>query len=414
MLAERSITNHQASRPTSKLLVLGASGSVGSTTLEYLRVLKRAGQTPVELTGVSVHSSIDALETILEEFRPPLAAISSESAYDEHVDRLGRAFPEVRFFRGDPGLEEIIAAAHELQCDTVLTAVVGACGIRATLAGIERGMKIALANKETLVTAGPVIQDRIARMPAGSRPSILPVDSEHNAIFQVLLGQPDEHVRSVILTASGGPFRDRPASDLKHVTRAEVLEHPTWKMGPKITVDSAGMINKGLEVIEAHFLFGVEYDRLDVLIHKSSLVHGMIATTDGGYLLCASRPNMVFPVAHSLHYPKAVPTPHAVATPPDAWEALAFERVAPDKYPGFELCMRAGRSGGTGPAILNGANEEAVALFLDGQIQFTEIPVLVERVLERVDVESGVELELFLEADARARALARESLAGLR
>lgn len=410
MLSTRSITNHQAAKPTRKLLVLGGSGSVGSTALEYLR------QEPVDidLTGVSVHASVDKLIAILEEFSPPLAAISSVETYDRNIEDLRVRFPDVTFFRGDPGLEDIIAAAHDLGCDTVLTAVVGACGIRATLAAVERGMKIALANKETLVTAGPVITERIAAMPRARRPAVLPVDSEHNAIFQLLLGLPDEHIRRVILTASGGPFRDRPAADLKHVSRAEVLDHPTWNMGPKITVDSAGMINKGLELIEAHYLFGVEYDRLDVLIHKHSLVHGMVATTDGAFLLSASQPNMVFPTAHSLHYPEPVPGPHPMATQPEQWAPLEFQPVSAEKYPGFALCQAAGRRGGTAPAILNAANEEAVALFLDDNIQFTEIPVLVDMVLDGLEIESGTELGLYLEADARARAHTRESLARVR
>ncbi len=408
MLPSQSITNHEAARPTRRLLVLGASGSVGSTTLRFI-----AANPDIELVGVSVHSAVDVLIGILRTLRPAFATISSEVVFDEKVAELRGLFPGVRFFRGEEGLEEIIAAAADAGCDTVLTAVVGACGIRATLAAVERGLKIALANKETLVTAGPVIADRIARLPVEQRPVVLPVDSEHNAIFQLLLGLPREHVRRLILTASGGPFRDLQAAALKEVTRAEVLNHPTWKMGPKISVDSAGMINKGLELIEARYLFGVDYDQLGVLIHKSSHVHGIVATVDGGFLLCASRPDMVFPVAHCLFYPAPVPAAHPSATEPETWEPLAFEPVSPDKYPGFAICRQAGMRGGTAPAILNAANEEAVALFLAGNIQFTEIPVLLEMVLDRMSIESGTELGLYLAADARARALTAESLTGL-
>ena len=411
-----SLLNHENAAPTRSLVILGVSGSVGGTTLEYLR------ENPeIKLAGLSVHSSVRKLRECLGSFQVSRAGISDPDVYDTEIAGLQSEFPEVDFFRGEEGLVEMIQVAHQGGADTVLTAVVGACGIKATFAALELDMKVALANKETLVTAGPAIENFLEKKLAASRknrslraPVILPVDSEHNAIFQLLEGMPSRHVHRVILTASGGPFRDREAGEIKNVSRAEVLNHPTWAMGPKITVDSAGMINKGLEIIEAHFLFSLPYESLDVLIHKHSLVHGMVATVDGGYLFCGSHPNMVFPIAHSLLYPDPVPRRHAVATPPDEWPGLEFERVSAEKYPGFSVCMAAARAGGTGPAILNAANEVAVELFLDGQINFSDIPRLLADVLDKMEVEAGVELGLFLQADERARRLTRESLSAFR
>ncbi len=412
-----ALLNAESARPTRSLIVLGASGSVGTTALDFLRASADSPNGDIALAGVSVHSSTDRLREILREFpAAKLAAVSSEAAYDRDIDSLRTEFPGVTFFRGDDGLVEMIPAGQANGADTVLTAVVGACGIRATMECLRLNLKTALANKETLVTAGPAIDAYLRGLISSGvkeRPVILPVDSEHNAIFQVLEGVKPSHIDKIILTASGGPFRDTAAADLKNVSREQVLNHPTWKMGPKITVDSAGMINKGLEIIEAHYLFSLGYESIDVLIHRHSLVHGMLATRDGGYLLCASQPNMVFPTAHALLYPETVPRPHSMATPPQAWPGLEFETVAADKYPGYYLCRRAGEAGGTMPAILNAANEIAVEKFLAGAIHFTDIPRVLETVLDRSENESGTELELFLQADERARALASESAAAI-
>jgi 1-deoxy-D-xylulose-5-phosphate reductoisomerase len=417
------LINAGAAERTRSVIVLGASGSVGGSTLEFLKACPEAD---IKLAAVSVHASVDRLREILSSFPGTrFAAITSPGAFDEHAAALRREFAAVEFFRGGDGALAMIEAAVGAGADTVLTAVVGAAGIQATMLALRLGVKIALANKETMVTAGPAIQAMIRAMgrptvgpeaggeaPVGAgvkRPVILPVDSEHNAIFQVMHGLRPDHMRRVILTASGGPFRDWPIQKIQRVSRAEVLNHPTWNMGPKITVDSAGMINKGLELIEAHFLFTIPYAALDVVIHKDSYVHGMAETRDGGYLLCVSRPHMVFPIAHALLYPDPVPTAHAMATPPPTWPGLEFEEVQPERYPGYAICRAAGERGGTAPAILNAANEVAVSLFLDGVIGFTGIPKLIESVLDRLPVESGAELEIFLEADRAARELARQT-----
>ncbi len=396
------ITNPAACRPTRRLILLGASGSVGTTTAAYLR------QRPdIQLDALSVHSNIERLERLLLQYPSVrFAGITDEHAFDGAV-RAGieQRYPDVQFFRGDSGIVQLTQAAAAAGADTALTAVVGASGIAATMEALRCSLKVALANKETLVTAGPAIRATLNR---GSGASILPVDSEHNAIFQLLQGLPPRHLRGIVLTASGGPFRDLPPSALRKVTRSEVLEHPTWSMGPKITVDSAGMMNKGLEIIEAHFLFSVPYEMLSACIHRRSVVHGMIETADGGFLLAASSPDMVFPVAHALSFPEAVPEPHPVAQRPTTWPELSFEAVDMERYPGFGICLAAGRTGGTAPAVLNAANEVAVELFLADELHFADIAPFVSSVLDRIPIEHGTDLGLFLEADRRARVAARE------
>jgi len=426
------LLNAGLARPTRRLIVLGASGSVGETALEYLRA-RRAGAsghsdpngssaqkaphgdgTDLALTAVSVHGSVDRLRAILAEFAPRRAAITRSDAYDRSIESLRRDFPAVQFYRGESGAIALIEeeSAGETPADTVLTALVGAAGIQLTMRALELGLKIALANKETMVTAGPAIEALLcgpemqARKPE-ERPVIMPVDSEHNAVFQLIYGLRPDHIRRVILTASGGPFRDMPVEQLSQVSREQVLNHPTWSMGPKITVDSAGMVNKGLEIIEAHYLFSLPYDALDALIHRHSLVHGLVETTDGGYLVCASRPHMCFPVAHALHYPAPAPEAHRFATPPQTWQPIEFEEVSRDKYPGFGLCLAAGRRGGTAPAVLNAANEQALQLFQEDAVRFVDIPVLIEETLNGIPNEQGAELGLFLEADRRAREFCR-------
>lgn len=382
----------ERSQTTRVLTLLGASGSVGTTTLRFLKT-----NPAIELEAISVHSRTDLIPEIIRDFPVKFVCISNEQVAQNSIEKLKSAFAGVNFFAGPSGLSEMVRAAE--RSDTVLTAVVGSAGIDATLAAIRAGKKIALANKETLVTAGPAI----AALLNQSDSSMIPVDSEHNAIFQVYLGRDRKEISKVILTASGGPFRDWSVSEIKKATKEQVLNHPTWSMGPKITVDSAGMINKGLEMIEAHFLFGMPFDRIDAVIHRKSFVHGMVQTSDGAYLLGVSRPDMVYPVAHALCFPGPVPAFHEPATDPHDWPDLSFEPVTTDRYPGFKICTDAGRSGGTAPAVLNAANEVAVALFLNGRIGFTDIPDLLKWTLDSIPVENGTEPGLFIEADRRAR-----------
>ena len=391
-----SLIRPEQSRPTQSLCLLGASGSVGGTAVRYLK--RNPG---MSLESVSVHSSIEKLQQLLQEFRPALACISHEDAYDYAIEGLKQDYPQVRFFRGSDGLVEMV---RESEADTVLTAVVGACGIRATVAGIESGKKIALANKETLVTAGPAIQ-ALPAFAGGSQSTacIIPVDSEHNSLFQLLEGQNPEHVQRLLLTASGGPFREWSVERIQNARREEVLNHPTWTMGPKITVDSAGMINKGLELIEARFLFACQPEELDVRIHRNSVVHSMIQLKDGSFHLSCSHPDMIFPVAHTLHYPESVPTPHREMSFPESWPALSFEMVEEDRFPGFALCRKAMELGGTAPAVLNAANEVAVDAFLKDQIKFSEIPRWIEGALQDQEIRQTTELEDLIAADEKTR-----------
>lgn len=393
-----SLLNADSAKPTEKLIILGASGSVGSTAINFLE-----NNPDVELSGFSVHTSIESLSRILNQFSTLHTCITDEKIYDQHIDSLQSDFPGVTFYRGESGSIEMI---EESGADTVLTAVVGASGIRATMASLATGKKIALANKETMVTAGPAISEFIKQSKV--KPVILPVDSEHNALFQLIHGVPENHIEKLILTASGGPFRDMPIEKISNVSREQVLNHPTWNMGPKITVDSAGMINKGLEVIEAHHLFSIPYEKLDVLIHKKSFIHGMMKTKDGGYLLAASSPDMIFPVAHALRYPDSAKKNHEAASDPDKWPPLEFQKVNPARYPGYSLALSAGKTGGTGPAVFNAANEISVNRFLTGNIEFTDIPKLIEMVMEKITPEYGTEIGLFLEADQRARKITEE------
>ena len=381
---------------TRKLILLGASGSIGSSTLS---ILPESG---IELVAVSVHGKADRLAEIISKFPTIRYAAITDPEMAQGLARLSASFPSVQFFSGSNGLVELVRLGAQAGADTVLTAVMGSAGIAPTLKAIQIGLKIALANKETLVTAGPVIENALAL----SRACIVPVDSEHNALFQLLLGVEPEHLRRAILTASGGPFLSKSKADVEKVSRDEVLNHPTWSMGPKITVDSAGLINKGLEIIEAHHLFGIPYSQLDVLIHPVSHVHAMVETPDG-YRMMASRPTMVFPIAHALYYPDPVPE-LGIATRPESWPPLEFRTVDTEQFPGFRLCMEAARAGGTAPAVLNASNEVAAGLFLSGLIQFTAIPHLIELALDRIPVQKGTETGLYLEADARARALTSE------
>ena len=399
--------NRQACHPTRRLVILGASGSVGTTAIAYLAL-----RPDIVLEGVSVHKNTERLEEVLHAHRSVrLAGISDGDAFATASDGgIRERHPNVHFFAGESGLIALTHAAAEAGADTVLTAVVGACGIQATVAALGASMKVALANKETLITAGPAIEAlmQAAASRGGSGPSILPVDSEHNALFQLLHGTPAAHVRRLVLTASGGPFRDTAAADISRVTKDEVLQHPTWNMGPKITVDSAGMINKGLEIIEAHYLFGMPYEKLSACIHRKSVVHGMLETTDGGFLLAASAPDMVFPIAHALCYPDAVPEVHKSALLPREWPELVFEPVDEARYPGFRLCLAAGASGGTAPAVFNAANEVAVGLFLEDRLHFSEIAHFISTVMDLVPIQHGRELELFLDADHHSRRVAYE------
>ena len=306
----------------------------------------------------------------------------------------------------------ISRAYYEDEADTILTAIVGAAGIRATTQAIQLGMKVALANKETLVTAGPMIQQALLEARQNEKKSVMiPVDSEHNSLFRLIYREEAEAIRRLILTASGGPFVDLSVDELACVTKEQVLKHPTWSMGAKITVDSAGMINKGLEVIETHYLFAAPYENIGVCIHRNSLVHAMLEFCDGSYTMHTYSPDMVFSIAHALFFPENVAYRHPQADAPPEWPVIHFEELSKDKYPGFYLCMEAGKAGGNAPAVFNGANEAAVAAFLADRIHFTQIAEVIDSVMDCAPIDHGSDLELFLEADAWGRKQAEQEIA---
>ena len=351
------------------MVVLGSTGSIGRQAIEVAR------RHPDLLSVVGLVAGSD---------REGLA----EQAQSLRVDATGL------------GPEAAVRLAALDDADVVLNAVVGAAGLRASVAALEAGKVLALANKESLVAGGEVC---IAAASRGGG-AIVPVDSEHSAIAQCLEGRPGATVERILLTASGGPFRERP--DLSKVTPSEALAHPTWRMGPKITVDSATLMNKGLEVIEAHFLFGLPYERIEVVVHPQSIVHGIVELVDSSVLLQAAPTDMRIPIQAALLWPQRAPSP---AEPLDFKElrALTFAPVDDRRFPLVGLAYEAGRMARSYPAALNAANEEAVRAFLDDAIAFTEIGEVVERVMEAHDPVDVSELDAVLEVDRRARMQAR-------
>lgn len=354
-----------------RIALLGATGSIGRQALEVI-----ADDTNLSVCALASGSQ-------------PLAELGAE---------LGVEHTQVG---GD--LTEILEAS---QPDLVLNAVVGFAGVGATLWALERGVTLALANKESLVAAGELA---VSAWRSGGG-LLLPVDSEHSAVFQCLEGRSPESVESIVLTASGGPFRDRPVEDLASATVEEALEHPTWAMGPKITVDSATLANKGLELIEAHYLFALPYEKIHVVVHPSSIVHALVRFRDGASLAHLGYPDMRVPISFALSYParRAVPVP-----PLDLASGLTLEFSAPDetRFPLLRLARQAGERGGTYPCAFNAANEVAVDAFLGGRIGFLDIARLVEDALGHVDGAAARDLPELVEVDAEARRLAEGSLA---
>jgi 1-deoxy-D-xylulose-5-phosphate reductoisomerase len=378
-----------------QVALLGSTGSIGRQALEVIRKFPEN----LKVTALAAGSNVDLLVEQAEIFQPRYLVIGDPARYSELLARV----PAGRFtvLAGTDGLTAISSLP---EVDLVLTAVVGAVGIRPTLAALQAGKRIALANKETLVTAGALIMATAAERGG----EIIPVDSEHSAIFQCLEGRPPEQIARLVLTASGGPFRAYQPEQLAQVTLAQALNHPTWRMGGKITIDSATMFNKGLEIIEAHWLFGMDYDRIDVVIHPESTVHSLVELTDGSFLAQLGRCDMRLPIQLALTYP-------------ERWEhsfpkfgfydrlTLHFEPVNLTLFPALELAYTAGRQGGSLPAALNAANEIAVGAFLANQIGFTQIARIVSTVMGYHQKESFAvcpDLEEILAVDAWARAAA--------
>ena len=373
---------------TKTIALLGATGSIGRQTLEV------AGELGLRVAALTANTQIDLLEQQARQYMPRLAVLYDENAALALKKRLRGTGIEVM-----AGEEGLLAAAAMTEADTVVTAVMGSVGLRPTLAAIQKGKRIALANKETLVCAGELVMDAAEKYGA----EIVPVDSEHSAVFQCLQGCRDRgEVRRILLTCSGGPFYGRTFDELEHMTAADALRHPNWHMGPKITVDSATLMNKGLEIIEAMRLYRLPVEQVQAVIHRQSIVHSLVEFRDGALLAQLGTPDMKLPIRYALTYPYRTESPDK---PLDLLTCGALTFVEPDEraFPCLRLARYAAAVGGTACAILNGANEAAVGLFLQGKLGFNDIPRRVERALERMEVQYQPSLADILEADRAAR-----------
>jgi 1-deoxy-D-xylulose-5-phosphate reductoisomerase len=377
-----------------RVVVLGATGSIGDSTLKVAHDIPER----MEIVGLAANSNAEKLVAAANKTRPEAICLVDETK----IDILQRDLDyKPRIFTGEVGLRELACLTN---ADMVLVAIVGTGGLRPALAAIEAGKDLAVASKEILVMAGEIVM-REAR-DHGVR--VLPVDSEHNAIFQCLDGRPSE-VRRIILTASGGPFRETPSNQLADVTVEEALKHPTWDMGPKITIDSATLFNKGLEMIEAHWLFGVEMNRVEIVIHPQSIVHSMVEFADGSTLAQLSYSNMCFPIQYAVTWPDRVPN----TLPPLDFSTLGkleFEIPRYEDFPAIKLARRAGETGGTLPAVMNAANEVAVAAFLNRHLRFPQIWETVAQVMDRHRTVAHPDLDAILAADQWARAEATAAI----
>lgn len=377
------------------IVILGSTGSIGTQTLEVVRRNKNR----LHVEALSANSNVDLMEEQIREFRPKLCAMYDEKSAE--ALRIKTADLGVKILSGMEGLEEIAAAEG---ADTVVSAVVGMIGINPAIAAIKSGKDIALANKETLVAAGDIIMKLVKEY--GVR--MIPVDSEHSAIFQCLNGESHESIEEILLTASGGPFRGKKTADLLNVTKEDALKHPSWSMGAKVTVDSASMVNKGLEVIEAMHLFGVSPDMIHVLIQPKSVVHSMVRFKDQSVMAQIGTPDMKLPIQYALTFPDR---------PSAAYEKLDFAKLStisfeePDleTFRGLALAFSAARSGGSMPAVFNAANEEAVDLFLHDKIKFLEIYEIIEKSLNTTEFIAEPRIEDIFEMEKNVRSKIRMS-----
>ncbi|MDN3449323.1 1-deoxy-D-xylulose-5-phosphate reductoisomerase [Planococcus sp. APC 3906] len=372
---------------TKKIILLGATGSIGVQTADIIR----EHHTEFQLVGFSAGKNIRLTKEMVQEFHPEIVCVQNE----EDAAALRAEFPAVSFVSGSKGLIE--TATYD--ADILVNAVIGSVGLEPTLEAIKLGRTIAIANKETLVTAGHLVMESAKRYGA----MILPVDSEHSALFQALNGEKLEQASRLILTASGGSFRDLARSELENVTVKEALDHPNWSMGAKITIDSATMVNKGLEVIEAHVLFGFGYDDIDVLLHRESIIHSMVEFQDTSVMAQLGTPDMRVPIQYALTYPDRLPRPNAKRLNLAEIGKLHFQDMDYERFHALKLAFDAGRTGGTMTTVFNAANEQAVAMFLAGEIKFLHIEEMIERAMQSHDTVQSPDLETILHADAQTR-----------
>jgi 1-deoxy-D-xylulose-5-phosphate reductoisomerase len=382
------------------IAILGSTGSIGCNTL---RVIESLGAEHFRVVALGAGHNVQTLADQIARHLPELVSVDTEeAAHDLRGQLFERDIDLPRIIVGEPGLIEV--ATHR-QADCVVSATVGAVGFVPTLRALEAGKRVCLANKETLVMAGELM----TRAALTSGAELLPVDSEHNALHQCLRGEKPSEVRRIILTASGGPFRTRTKTQMRESTLSEALQHPTWNMGAKITIDSATLMNKGLEVIEAHWLFGFAPDQIDIVVHPESVVHSMIELVDGSVIAQLGITDMRHAIQYALTYPER----HSCELPPldlTALSALHFEPPDLDRFPCIALAYRALREGGTLPAAMNAANEEAVQAFIEERICLTDIPRIIEAVMDGHNAQPATELATILAADESARVSARNEI----
>lgn len=373
--------------------ILGATGSIGTQTLDVIR----NSEGKINLVGITANSSVNKIKDIVKEFKPKYVAMMDEDSAKAIEEFCSEEYPSIQVFKGIDGLVKI-ATLEEI--DTVVTSVVGMIGLKPTIAAIEAKKDIALANKETLVVAGELVMSKAKENDV----KILPVDSEHSAIFQSLSGYENNDINKIILTASGGPFRGKTIEDLKEVTVKEALKHPKWNMGQKISIDSATLMNKGLEVIEAHFLFDCDYDNIEVAVHPQSIIHSMVEYKDASVIAQLGSPDMRLPIQYALNYPERK---GMIAKPLNIFEvgALTFEKPDLETFKCLRLAFEAGKIGGLAPAILNGANEEAVALLLQEKIKFLQIAEIIEECMNvfKENYYDELTLDNVIELDKKVR-----------
>lgn len=382
------------SRPL-KVLILGSTGSIGTSTLNCIRRFPHR----FSVAGLAAGSNCALLAEQVKEFSPQMVLLSDTRGHEQLRCEIPNT---VHIIDGDDGLEKIVA---ETDCDIVVNALVGAVGLRPTIKAITLGKRVALANKESLVIGGDLITVLLKK----SRGDLIPVDSEHSAILQSLAGAAPETVEAIILTASGGPFRTLSPEAFATITPAAALNHPTWSMGRKITIDSATMMNKGFEVIEAHHLFAVPYSKLRVWVHPQSVIHSLVEFYDGAVMAQLGMPDMELPIQYALAYPERLPMPGKRLSLPELGALTFFE---PDgaTFPCLQLCVDAGCAGGTAPAVVNAANEVAVSAFLDGIIGFTDIATVVATALEQHATLPADSMEVIEHADHEARVSAKTTI----
>ncbi len=386
---------------TQRVAVFGATGSIGTATADVIENLNRV-DTPHRwhLWAASGHRNVSELERVARQAKPAPERLIF-SAPDE-CDRLQiqRQFQtdSLKSTKMTFGSEALVEAASAAEVDIVVASIVGRAGLESTVAAVEAGKRVALANKETLVVAGGLVAEKANLSGA----QILPVDSEHSAIWQCIEGA-SQHVRRIILTASGGPFRTASQSEMDSATPDIALVHPTWQMGKKITIDSATMMNKALEIIEARWLFGIPSDHIEVVVHPQSIIHSMVEFEDGSVLAQLSPPDMRLPIQYALTYPRRVPCPAPTLDRASQWD-LTLQPADLERFPALELGFEVARVGGTAGAVVNAANEVAVGLFLDGQIRFTDIVAVCRKILENHTFEARPNLKRLLELDLWARA----------